>query len=125
MLSKEGISIEVKTSAYLQSWDQQSLSKISFDIQPIYGWDSVTNEYDAEKKRQSDVYVFCVLKHKDQATLNPLDLSQWDFYVMSTAVLNKAAPGQKTISLRSLLDKGAKQCEYAMLYETIKSEGAR
>jgi hypothetical protein len=87
--------------------------------------DSVTNEYDAEKKRQSDVYVFCVLKHKDQATLNPLDLSQWDFYVMSTAVLNKAAPGQKTISLRSLLDKGAKQCEYAMLYETIKSEGAR
>jgi len=29
--------------------------------------------------------VFCVLKHKDQATLNPLDLSQWDFYVLSTA----------------------------------------
>jgi diguanylate cyclase (GGDEF)-like protein len=88
MLSKEGISIEVKTSAYLQSWDQQSLSKISFDIQPIYGWDSVTNEYDAEKKRQSDVYVFCVLKHKDQATLNPLDLSQWDFYERSNRILH-------------------------------------
>ncbi|ABZ83240.1 hypothetical protein HM1_0635 [Heliomicrobium modesticaldum Ice1] len=125
LLSKEGIRVEVKTSAYLQSWSQQNLSKISFGIQPTYGWDSVTNEYDAEKKRQSDVYVFCILKHKEQATLNPLDLLQWDFYVLSTAVLNKTAPGQKTISLRSLMDKGAKQCEYAMLYETIKSEAAR
>ncbi|MFZ5945061.1 MAG: hypothetical protein ACOYVD_13235 [Bacillota bacterium] len=125
LLSKEGIRLEVKTSAYLQSWDQQSLSKISFGIQPTYGWDSVTNEYDTDKKRQSDVYVFCVLKHKDQATLNPLNLSQWEFYVLSTATLNKAMPGQKTISLNSLLDIGAKQCEYAMLYKTIKSEGAR
>jgi hypothetical protein len=125
LLSKEGIRIEVKTSAYLQSWDQQSLSKISFGIQPTYGWDSVTNEYDTEQKRQSDVYVFCVLKHKDQATLNPLDLSQWDFYVLSTAVLNKAAPRQKTISLNRLLKVGAKKCEYAMLYKTIKHEIAR
>jgi len=125
LLSKEGIRIEVKTSAYLQSWDQQSLSKISFGIQPTYGWDSVTNEYDTEQKRQSDVYVFCVLKHKDQATLNPLDLSQWDFYVLSTAVLNKVAPRQKTISLNRLLKVGAKKCEYAMLYKTIKHEIAR
>lgn len=125
LLSKEGIRVEVKTSAYFQSWEQQNLSKISFGIQPTYGWDSVTNEYDAEKKRQSDVYVFCVLKHKDQATLNPLDLSQWDFYVLSTAALNKAVPGQKTISLNKLLNIGAKKCEYAKLYETIKSEGTR
>ena len=124
LLSKEGIRVEVKTSAYLQSWEQQNLSKISFGIQPTYGWDSVTNEYDAEKKRQSDVYVFCVLKHKDQVTLNPLDLSQWDFYVLSTAALNKAVPGQKTISLNKLLNIGAKKCEYDVLYKTIKHEAA-
>lgn len=124
LLSKEGIRIEVKTSAYLQSWNQQSLSKISFGIQPTYGWNSITNEYDTEKKRQSDVYVFCVLNHKDQATLNPLDISQWEFYVLSTATLNNVAPTKKTISLKSLLDMGAKKCEYAMLYKTIKNEGA-
>lgn len=122
LLSKEGIRVEVKTSAYLQSWSQQNLSKISFGIQPTYGWDSITNEYDIEQKRQSDVYVFCVLKHIDQVTLNPLDLSQWEFYVLSTAALNKAVPGQKTISLNKLLNIGAKKCEYATLYETIKSE---
>ncbi len=125
LLSKEGIRVEVKTSAYLQSWSQQNLSKIRFGIQPTYGWDSITNEYDIEQKRQSDVYVFCVLKHIDQVTLNPLDLSQWEFYVLSTAALNKAVPGQKTISLNKLLNIGAKKCEYATLYETIKSEATR
>lgn len=125
LLSKEGIRVEVKSSAYLQSWNQQSLSKISFGIQPTYGWDSITSEYDIEQKRQSDAYVFCVLKHIDQVTLNPLDLSQWEFYVLSTAALNKAVPGQKTIALNKLLNIGAKKCEYATLYETIKSEATR
>lgn len=124
LLSKEGIRVEVKTSAYLQSWSQQNLSKISFGIQPTYGWDSITNEYDIEQKRQSDIYVFCVLKHIDQATLNPLDLSQWEFYVLSTAALNKAVPGQKTISLNKLLNIGAKKCGYDVLYKTIKHEAA-
>lgn len=124
LLSKEGIRVEVKSSAYLQSWEQQCLSKISFGIQPTYGWDSVSNKFDAEKKHQSDVYVFCVLKHKDQATLNPLDLSQWEFYVLSTATLDKAVPGQKTISLNKLSNIGAKKCEYDVLYKTIKHEAA-
>ena len=124
LLSKEGIRVEVKSSAYLQSWEQQCLSKISFGIQPTYGWDSVSNKFDAEKKHQSDVYVFCVLKHKDQATLNPLDLSQWEFYVLSTATLDKAVPGQKTISLNKLLNIGAKKCGYDVLYENIKHEAA-
>lgn len=124
MLSKEGIRIEVKTSAYLQSWNQQNLSKISISIQPTYGWNSITNEYDAEQKRQSDVYVFCVLKHIDQATLNPLDLSRWEFYALSTAVLNKTVPGQKTILLNKLFNIGAKKCEYAALNKTIKHEAA-
>ncbi|KXG77113.1 hypothetical protein [Thermotalea metallivorans] len=120
LLSKEGIRVEVKSSAYLQSWEQQSLSKISFGIQPTYGWDSVSNKFDAEKKHQSDVYVFCLLKHIDQDTLDPLDLSQWEFYVLPTAVLNKTVPEQKTITLNSLLDIGAKKCDYAVLYKTIR-----
>ncbi len=32
--SPEGIKIEIKSSAYLQSWAQKKLSNISFSIQP-------------------------------------------------------------------------------------------
>lgn len=97
LLSPEGIKIEVKASAYIQSWEQKGFSKIGFSIAESLYWDGVA--YAKEKKRQADVYVFCVLKHKEQDTINPLDLEQWDFYPVSTAILNKAVKGQKTICL--------------------------
>ena len=97
LLSPEGIKIEVKASAYIQSWEQKGFSKIKFSIAETLYWDGVT--YANEKKRQADVYVFCVLKHKEQDTINPLDLEQWDFYPVSTAVLNETVKEQKTIGL--------------------------
>lgn len=40
LLSEEGIAIEVKASGYLQTWNQEKISKINFGIQPTLGWDS-------------------------------------------------------------------------------------
>ena len=81
-----GIRVEVKSSAYLQSWFQKRPSSPGFGIRKTLAWDPATNEYDQEKRRHADVYVFCLLAHqKDKATLNPLDLAQWEFYVVATA----------------------------------------
>ena len=82
--TKEGIKIEVKTSAYLQSWFQKNYSKILFSIKPARYWDTETNIFSKEKSRHSDIYIFCVLKHKDKDTVDPLNLDQWDFYVIPT-----------------------------------------
>jgi hypothetical protein len=82
LITPDGIKIEVKSAAYLQSWKQTAPSKICFDIRPTFGWDAATNIYGTERKRQADVYVFCLLAHADKATLDPLDLSQWEFYVL-------------------------------------------
>ncbi|RPK61828.1 hypothetical protein EES43_14965 [Streptomyces sp. ADI96-02] len=38
----EGCRVEVKSAAYLQSWAQKALSKISFSIAPATGWDAST-----------------------------------------------------------------------------------
>ena len=40
LITEDGIKIEVKSSAYLQSWKQNKLSSIKFDIRPTRGWDS-------------------------------------------------------------------------------------
>lgn len=104
-LTREGIKVEVKTSAYIQSWDQAKLSSIQFDIAPKLAWDAKTNTYSTEPKRHADVYVFCVHAHKDQTTINPLDLSQWDFYVLSTKRLDAEIPFQKSIYLKALVDR--------------------
>lgn len=119
LLTEEGISVEVKTSGYLQTWEQKELSNIIFGIQPTIGWDSKTNQYDAEPKRQADIYVFCVHKHQEQETIDPLQISQWDFYLMATKVLNEKFGNQKTVSLSALVKAGAEKCEYGELKEKI------
>ena len=121
LLTKEGIAVEVKTSGYLQTWYQRDLSKLIFGIRPTYAWESETNSYDSVQKRQSDIYVFCVHKHTDQDTANPLQISQWDFYLMPTVLLNEKFGSQKTAALPSLIKAGAIKCEFEDLYSTIKN----
>ncbi|GAB3643266.1 hypothetical protein [Spirosoma arcticum] len=102
LMTGAGTRIEVKSAAYLQSWHQKKLSSISFGIRPTTGWDAENSKYKMEVKRQADVYVFCVLGHKEKNTVNPLDLDQWEFYVLATSVIDSACPVQKTISLSTL-----------------------
>ena len=118
LITKSGLKIEIKSSAYLQSWNQTRLSKIIFGIQPTVLWDE-NNKRSKEAKRQADIYVFCVLAHKDKSTVNPLDLSQWDFYALDTSVLNDKVPNQKTITLSSLLRLNPSQIKYDGLANEI------
>ena len=59
-LKYKGKGIEVKASAYLQSWRQGGLSKIVFDVAKKIPWDAQTNKYAKEPCRVADCYVFCV-----------------------------------------------------------------
>ena len=100
--TQAGVRIEVKSAAYVQSWQQSRLSKISFNIPKTFGWDRETNKFDKEKKRQADVYVFALLFHKDKKTVNPLDISHWEFFVLPTKVLDERERSQHSITLPSL-----------------------
>ena len=120
VISPEGIRIEVKSSAYLQTWKQEKLSRIQFDIAPKNAWDSVENSYASLRIRSADVYVFCLFNSKDPDTANPMDLAQWEFYVLATSVLNELVPKQKSISLTSLQKLGAKKVSFEVLYTAIR-----
>ena len=119
VLTPEGIKIEVKTSAYLQSWAQKRISNIRFGIRETLAWDSVTNTYAEIAMRQADVYVFCVQNCKEQKLVNPLDLAQWDFYPIATGILDTAVSNQKSIGLNALLALGAKKCSFAKLRDIV------
>ncbi|MDG4553579.1 MAG: hypothetical protein P9E24_04930 [Candidatus Competibacter sp.] len=118
--TKEGIKIEVKSGAYIQSWPQNKLSSIQFGIRPTREWDSRSNTYSSEVKRQSDVYVFCVLAHKDQKTIDPLNMHQWEFYVLETDKLNNSVGNQKTITLSALKQLNPVVVQYPQLGSTIR-----
>lgn len=118
--TKNGLKIEIKSSSYLQSWEQKELSKIVFGIQPTVKWEETANKRTTQKIRQSDIYIFCVLSHKDKTTVNPLNLSQWDFYILETKILNEKVEAQKTITLSSLLKLNPIQLKYDKLKENIE-----
>jgi len=84
--TKAGVAVEVKAAAYLQTWPQEEPSEIKFTIAPTKGWNAGTNKSASHIVRWADVYVFALLHHEEQSTLDPLDLTQWTFYVLPRAV---------------------------------------
>ncbi|MDR2087686.1 MAG: hypothetical protein LBP72_11040 [Dysgonamonadaceae bacterium] len=111
------IKIEVKSASYIQAWKQSSFSTIRFSIKKTRRLCPDTNTYSGEPQRHSDLYVFCLLKHKDKETINPLELDQWEFYVVKTIVLDENYKGQASISLR-----GLQKLTEAIPYNKLKSE---
>lgn len=118
---QDGRTIEVKSAAYLQTWAQKELSPLSFGIAPTTAWNPRTNEYDRVKKRQADLYVFCLLKTKDQDQLDPLDLDQWIFCLLPTKALNDACPKQRNIGLDALLKLNTVIGRYVELADVVRA----
>jgi hypothetical protein len=113
------IRIEVKSAAYLQSWDQRNYSKIIFSIRKK-GYTSISKDKN-DFTRPSDVYIFCLLNHKDKKTVDPLIMDQWSFYVVSTNEINRIFKDKSSVSLKSL-EEIAEKITYSQLKEKVIKE---
>ncbi len=98
----EGITVEVKSAAYIQSWSQRNLSVITFRVPKTRAWNADTNVQEKEPRRQAQVYVFALLAHQDKLSIDPLNVDQWRFFVLPTKVLDARTRSQHSITLRSL-----------------------
>ena len=112
-LNYKGLRIEIKSWAYIQSWEQRKFSNIIFWIKPTQA------EKWGDKKRQSDLYIFCLLKHKQAWSIDPLKLEQRTFYTLPTSILDEKVEGQKTITLQSLLKLMPKENSFVDLKEHL------
>ena len=120
LTTQSGLKVEVKSAAYLQSWNQKQLSPIQFTVRKTAPWNSETYAVIEEPKRQADVYVFAILAHKNKSTIDPLDVTQWAFYVLPTSVLDARTRSQHSITLNTLgkLTKGP--VDYFHLREAVE-----
>ncbi len=119
--TNEGIKLEVKSAAYIQSWFQSKVSKISFGTKAAFYWDNLANKQATDKKRHADVYVFCLLSHDNKQTIDPLNMNHWEFYVVATKQLNDYKRSQHSITLKSLQGL-TNVILYDKLYEAIKNK---
>ena len=117
LVTASGIKLEVKSSAYLQSWAQNDYSTIQFNVEKTK--ELIDGRYQGEPRRCADVYVFALLAHKDKATVNPLNVNQWEFYVLPASKLNERLQSQ-SIALTTLKEWTGGPVDYFSLADKIK-----
>ena len=71
--------------------------------------------YRGPAKRHADVYVFALLAHTDKLTVDPLNINQWEFYVLPTTALDERKRSQHSITLKSLEDLSGGKVDYVQL----------
>ena len=96
----DGIRIEVKASAYWQSWPQRGPSKIVFSGLTARTWED-DGSYSVDRQIRADVFVFAVQACADPTKYDPLDIGQWEFYVLPASAV--AETGARSLSLASLV----------------------
>ena len=114
-----GIRIEIKSAAYLQSWGQKDLSSITFKVAPSCAWDRKTQARSKTPERHSDFYVFCLLKHKDKESLDPKNLDQWEFFVLPTSKINEKLGNQENLSLSRLKKLEPTRCRFGEINRAL------
>lgn len=118
------VAVEVKSAAYRQSWKQDKPSYIEFGIaKSKESWDPETGKTTrhARPTRVADVYVFCLLGTEDDPAPNPLDIDQWEFYVLEECEL----PDQQTIALNPLKALVREAVRYEQLRPAVMEAARR
>jgi hypothetical protein len=113
------IRIEVKESSYYHAWNKDDKVSMSRN----FGITKANSQYEQPNKenkyeRQNDIYVFCLNTGFTKNDAYPLNLNNWEFYIIPTSIINEKCKDNKTISLVKI-----KKLGYAPIpYDKIKEE---
>jgi len=109
----------------LYSWQKEgrTSNRRTFGIPQTYtrykdGYWVLNSDGTYKKERQNDIYVFCLNKGKTKEESNPLELANWEFYIVSTKVINEICGTNNIISL-SKVRKLSKCLSFKQLQEEI------
>ena len=87
-LEKNGVKFEVKCTSRIQDWGDEELeypNKVMFRV-----------GFDGEGELHADYYVFALLDEDDKSKFNPIDLSQWKFWVFTRSTIRRWIGDNKT-----------------------------
>jgi hypothetical protein len=94
-----------QTKTLMAKHDDQTFVSFKFvkkRLDDFKDWDPDTNRQAAKPSRLADVYVFALLACMDKPSIDPLNLDQWEFYVLSTRAINERTRSQHSITQNSL-----------------------
>lgn len=108
--------IEIKETSYYHPWNENG--KVS--NQRTFGITKANSNYEdngIENKfeRQNDIYVFCLNTGTTKESSNPMNLNNWEFYIVPTSIINEKCGNNKTINLNRV-----RQLTKAVSYDNLK-----
>lgn len=92
--------IEIKETSYYHPWNENGIvSKYR-----SFGITKANSNYDIKDcenkfERQNDIYVFCLNTGNTKEESNPMNLNNWEFYIVPTSIINEKCGNNKTITL--------------------------
>jgi hypothetical protein len=114
----DGTTIEVKCSAFLQSWTQKRHSELVFGRLSAREFDATRNEYSVDARVRADVFVFGVQMQRDPAAYDVLDIAHWEFWVVSARTIRERAV--KTVGIGWVREHAAGRLPYGGLADVIR-----
>ena len=117
-----GVRVEVKETSYYHPWNKNR----PVSMARSFGITKANSSYDDKEhenrfERQNDVYVFCLVTGFTAEESYPLNLNNWEFYIVPTKNINEKCGNQKTISLQRLKQLGFVPKRYDEIKSTIDS----
>ncbi len=117
----DGIRVKVKATGYLQAWESHNTSpRFSRLVGRKLSEDKAINVGDPQVR--CDVFVFCLQTATEPGVYDPLDISQWKFWVMPGREI--AEIEQESIGL-SVVEKKGEPAEFVDLAEAVKNAASR
>ena len=108
LLVDDRIRVEVKSSAYLQLWEQRKLSRLEFSGLRGTRYDPRHGDDPNGRQLNAHVYVFGVQTSTDHDAYDPLDIRKWEFFVLGKNDLEEGHVGQSLgFSTLTRLSRGA------------------
>ena len=113
--------IEVKETSYYHSYNEKGKYSTyrSFGIGMAHGSYDTAKSGNSEYKRQSDVYVFCLNTGYTAEESYPLNLNNWEFYIVPTSVINEKCGNNKSITLTRIQNMGYNALSYSEVKKTL------
>ena len=99
----------------------KSLSTPRVVLQPTRRWDPETGIMDKTPSFNADLYIICYFNADDYDTADPLDLTQWEFYVLTRKTVRKIMADRKSLSLKLLKKLGIKSTNAHRLAAKVKN----
>lgn len=114
LVTPDGIEVRVKSASFLKTFHQRDLSKVIFvpQVHPSHSR--------AGGALRAQVYVFALLDYVERATVDPLDLSQWRFFVPPTSKLEALVTGQHALTVPTLDELSMGSVDYGDLRAAVQ-----